>query len=130
MSRPPQRAKEESAVSRELFGLIARTYKRSFDGFGPGFLTPLLRAKSRTEASATEITGRSGSWSRLAVFRKNHYLQSRLNVQEELAWRGKGAGYDDLWQNVVLGCLAEMSRTFVFNPNKRIIGIMALIVHH
>jgi hypothetical protein len=86
--------------------------------------------EKQRRASATEITGRTGRCSRLQACRKNHYLQSRLNVQEELAWRGKGTSDDDLRENVVLGCLTEMSRTFVFNPDKRVIGIVALIVHY
>ena len=31
---------------------------------------------------------------------------------------------------MVLGGLAEMSRTFVFNPDDRIVGVMALVVHY
>ena len=68
--------------------------------------------------------------SRFEASRRNRHLRSRLNVQKELTWHSEGTSDDYLRENVVLGGLTEMSRTFVFNPNKRVIGIVALIVHY
>jgi hypothetical protein len=68
--------------------------------------------------------------SRFEASRRNRHLRSRLNVPEEIAWHSEGTSNNYLRKNVVLSGLTEISRTFVFYPNKRVIGIVALIVHH
>jgi hypothetical protein len=88
-----------------------------------------MRAKAEREKLTTKIIGRSAGWRGYAGSRKSHRVRYRGNILKGLTVYSQNSDHDNLRKSMVLDCLTEMSRTFVFNPDNRIVRIVSLVIH-
>src|ERR1051326_2125195 len=117
---------EEEQSSRCLF-MFARFFCRrpSFSNFLTFYGRKLGAQHSTTKG------GQLGAWRfwQQASLKKKH-SGSKRNVLHDLIRNTERNSDHGLREHVILGGLTEMSSTFVLNPDNRIVGVVALIVHY